>query len=1186
MTDVKWIVLGALIAWPVAVAWWATRAALRSMRKRILEQKPTRHDDPGSRSLGESGVTARDTRDPHRMARGAGIDTEQGVAGRDGAMKGRPGIREHCAPVREEPTGCADIATMLARSSPRDGSAARDVETLLRQMPGAVAMFDTQMRYLALSQGWRDAYHLGSRALIGVSHYRIFPEIPPRWREVHRRALAGEVLSEEADQFERQDGTRQWVKWHVTPWRDEAGAIGGLLISTEDITARMRAQAVAYLDLYRYRTLMDQSADPVFVHDGSGRFVEVSQRACQSVGYTREELLTMTVVDLEVNFDLARAQAAWSLVDTGSAITLRGQHRRKDGSCFPVEVRFGVLDLDGHRLYIGAVRDVTESQEAEAAIREGQNRLRDALEAAHAGIWEWDMRTNIRFWSEEVVRMFGYAGRAFEPSYEAWLQSIHPTYREAANSMVRVAVARRSEMVFEWLVNSAGTPERWLMSRAKPFFDERGQPIRYRGIVMDITDRKRAELALRDSEQRYRTMFLTSPDAVTINRRQDGGYIDINDGFTRLFGWGAEEAVGRTSLELGIWQRSADRAALYERIDQDGHCSNFETTFLAKDRRVIAALVSSRAISIHNEACILTVTRDITGRKAAEDQLRKLSQVVEQSPESIIITDLAGRIEYVNDAFVRASGYSSAEALGRKAHFLHEDIGRDDGAGVSGLWDTLAKGEAWRGEVQNRRKDGSDYTESAIIAPIRQGDGQVTHYVALQQDMTERLESERRIQHLAYYDQLTGLPNRILLSDRLKQALSTCARLGAHGALMMIDLDDFKLLNDTFGHDMGDELLKQVGNRVRACVRRGDTLARLGGDEFMLVMSGLKGNAQDAAHYARSVAHKILETFRKEFRVSAGTHRCTASVGIAMFASDIVTGDELIKQADLAMYQAKAAGRDGVCFFDPRMEATARQRSTLERDLRRGLEEHQYLLHYQPQVDGTGRITGVEALVRWQHPARGLVSPAEFIPVAESSGLIVPLGRQIFAMALAHIVRWATMPEMAGLTVAVNVSARQIRQSDFVDQVLDALRVCGANPVALKLEITETLLIDNTESIIAKMAALKAHGVSFSLDDFGTGYSSLSYLKRLPLDQMKIDQSFVRDVLTDPNDAAIARTIIGLAASLGLNVIAEGVETEAQRDFLASAGCGAFQGYLFSRPLAPEALEAFVMDRHRAATLA
>ena len=439
--------------------------------------------------------------------------------------------------------------------------------------------------------------------------------------------------------------------------------------------------------------------------------------------------------------------------------------------------------------------------------------------------------------------------------------------------------------------------------------------------------------------------------------------------------------------------------------------------------------------------------------------------------------------------------------------------------------------------------------------------------------LAERKVAEEAAINLAFYDPLTQLPNRRLLMDRLAQALASSARSGHKGALLLIDLDNFKALNDTLGHDKGDLLLQQVGQRLIACVSEGDTVARLGGDEFVVMLEVLSSHADEAATQTEAVGAKILAALNQPYLLSGYTNRSTPSMGLTLFTGWQNTVDELLKQADLAMYQAKAAGRNTMRFFDQKMQAIATDRAALEADLREALRQHQFILYFQPQVLGDWRLTGAEALVRWQHPRRGLVPPNEFIPMAEETGLILPLGSWVLEAACTQLVSWAARPDLAHLTVAVNVSAHQMHQPDFVSQVLGALGKTGANPQRLKLELTENLLVSDVEHTIAKMLALKAHGVGFSVDDFGTGYSSLSYLKRLPLDQLKIDQGFVRDILSDPNDAAIARMVIALAESMGLTVIAEGVESQAQRISLASLGCHAYQGYLFSRPLPADAFE-------------
>jgi diguanylate cyclase (GGDEF)-like protein len=415
-----------------------------------------------------------------------------------------------------------------------------------------------------------------------------------------------------------------------------------------------------------------------------------------------------------------------------------------------------------------------------------------------------------------------------------------------------------------------------------------------------------------------------------------------------------------------------------------------------------------------------------------------------------------------------------------------------------------------------------------------------------------------------------------LLIERLKHAYAASERNSNYNALLFIDLDNFKNLNDNRGHHIGDLLLQQVAQRLTDCVRKIDTTARLGGDEFVVLLENMSENTQQALEQARTVGEKILATLNLNYRLDNFDHRSTPSIGIALFAKNQGSVEDLLKQADLAMYQAKAAGRNTLCFFDPQMQADVIARAAMEDDLREAILKEQFLLHYQVQVTDTGRLTGAEVLLRWQHPVHGMVSPAEFIGLAESSDLILPLGRWVIETACTQLTAWAQMPQMRDLTIAVNVSARQLSQPDFVAQVLSALEHTGANAQRLKLELTESMLIKDLESIIEKMTVLKFHGVGFSLDDFGTGYSSLSYLKRLPLDQLKIDQGFVKNILTDPNDAAIAKMVIALADSLGIAVIAEGVELQAQKEFLASLGCYEYQGYFFSRPLTLEKFKEFV----------
>jgi diguanylate cyclase (GGDEF)-like protein/PAS domain S-box-containing protein len=567
-----------------------------------------------------------------------------------------------------------------------------------------------------------------------------------------------------------------------------------------------------------------------------------------------------------------------------------------------------------------------------------------------------------------------------------------------------------------------------------------------------------------------------------------------------------------------------------------------------------------------------TSGRDITERKQVETELR-IAAVAFDSQEPMMITDANAKILRVNSAFTECTGYTAAEIVGQTPRLLRS--GRHGAAFFREMWDAIHRTGGWQGEIWDRRKNGEVYPKWLTISAVMREDGVVSHYVGTHHDITERKIAEERIKELAFFDALTRLPNRTLLLDRLKQAITASARSEACGALLFIDLDHFKTLNDTLGHDKGDLLLQQVAQRLAASVLESDTVARVGGDEFVVVLGSLHANREEAASQTEAQGEKILSVLGVPYQLGEIEYRSTASIGATVFTGQQASIDELLKQADLAMYKSKERGRNAVCFFDPDMQTVVVERAALEAGLRNAIEQKQFLLHYQAQVDGA-RITGVEALVRWQHPQRGMVPPADFIPLAEETGLIVPLGGWVLEAACKQLARWATRADTAYLTIAVNVSVQQFREPDFVDKVLAIIRQTGARADRLKLELTESVLVDNVQDIIQKMGALKAKGVVFSLDDFGIGYSSLSYLKRLPLDQLKIDRSFVRDVLVDPNDAVIARAIVTLAQSLGLGVIAEGVETAAQRDFLAAAGCHAYQGYYFCRPLPAEGFEAFL----------
>lgn len=555
---------------------------------------------------------------------------------------------------------------------------------------------------------------------------------------------------------------------------------------------------------------------------------------------------------------------------------------------------------------------------------------------------------------------------------------------------------------------------------------------------------------------------------------------------------------------------------------------------------------------------------------SVDEQLR-IASVAFDSQEGMLVTDANQRILRVNCAFTKITGYTSEEIIGENPRILSS--GRQDASFYAEMWRKIQRTDGWGGEIWNRRKSGEIYPEYLTITAVRDADGVITNYVATLTDITLSRAAAEEVEHLAFYDQLTRLPNRRLLVDRLEQALATSARSGRDGAVLFIDLDNFKALNDTLGHDIGDLLLQQVAQRLEFCVRVGDTVARLGGDEFVIVLEELSLQHFEAAAQVEAIGEKILTILNEQYQLAGHTHSSTPSIGAALFNDHKHSVEELMKQADIAMYQAKKSGRNALRFFDPIMQDAINVRVDLERDLRNALKLQQLQLHYQIQVDSFGHPLGAEALIRWMHPERGMISPLNFIPLAEESDLILSIGQWVLEAACAQLSLWQKGALTRELTLSVNVSAKQFRKVGFVAQVQAAVARYSINPMLLKLELTESMLVDNINNIVVSMNMLKELGIKFELDDFGTGYSSLQYLKMLPLDKLKIDRSFVRDIATDSSDRTIVLTIITMAHSLGLQVIAEGVETEEQRQFLMNNGCEHFQGYLFSKPVPIEQFE-------------
>jgi diguanylate cyclase (GGDEF)-like protein/PAS domain S-box-containing protein len=672
--------------------------------------------------------------------------------------------------------------------------------------------------------------------------------------------------------------------------------------------------------------------------------------------------------------------------------------------------------------------------------------------------------------------------------------------------------------------------------------------------------------------------FLEQATVGIVHTTPEGHILRCNAEFAEIIGYPREEVRGLMLQEITpdedgaqclasfqkLWTGASDALSLETRlIRKDGSLTLAKLTVsLLRDREGWPSHLLAHVEDIH-ERMKTEAAQTAPAEPAASAKEDRYRTTFDTSPDGVLIARAEdGKIVEVNPAFLEILQFTRDEVIGHTS--LEVDIWADES-------DTLRVAEALHEhgacrdlEVRLRRKDGEVFW-GQLSASYAEFDGEscVISYI---RDVSAAKADEEKIRSLAFYDTLTGLPNRRLLWERLRQALISSIRSGSKHALLFVDLDGFKSLNDTLGHHIGDLLLQETARRIAGCVREVDTVARLGGDEFVIVLEDLSQIAEIAAAQARTVGGKILGAIDQPFLLEGRECHTTSSMGITVFGNQSESTNEVLQQADIAMYQAKASGRNAMFFFAPALQASVNARVALERDLRAAIRDNQFSLFYQPQLD-RGLLTGAEALIRWKHPTRGLVAPQDFVPLAEETGLIFPMGNWVLETACLQIAAWAARKEGEHLSVAVNVSSREFRQPKFVDHVLAALERTGANPNNLKIELSESMFGENVEDVITRMNKLKTHGVRFSLEDFGTGYSSMTYLKRLPLDQIKIDRAFVSEILKDPISGAVAQAIISFGKAMGLSVIAEGVETEEQRAFLAKLGCHSFQGFLFSHPL-------------------
>ncbi|WP_260962184.1 bifunctional diguanylate cyclase/phosphodiesterase [Pseudomonas citri] len=679
-------------------------------------------------------------------------------------------------------------------------------------------------------------------------------------------------------------------------------------------------------------------------------------------------------------------------------------------------------------------------------------------------------------------------------------------------------------------------------------------------VVRDISQLKETQQQLQTSEEKFAKAFHASPDGLLISRQSDGLLIEVNEGFSRLTGFNSALSVDRSALELGLWVNLNERRQMLELLQRDGFVKDFRCHIRRNDGQIRLCEVSSRPLPIGNEDCMLTIARDITERYLMQEKLQQAATVFESTAEGVLITDTQQHISAVNRAFTEITGYSETEALGHTPRLLAS--GLHDSAFYAAMWHQLTDEGHWQGEISNRRKNGELYPSWLTISAVRNRDRQTTHFVAVFADISSLKHAQARLDYQAHHDPLTGLPNRTLFESRLLTALNSQQENGGQGAVLFLDLDRFKHINDSLGHPVGDLLLKGIAVRLREQLRDIDTVARLGGDEFIILLPGLQ-QPSDAEH----IAQKLLNCFAAPFQAGEHEFFISASIGTSLYPKDGCDVATLIKNADAAMYRSKAKGRNRVESYTCDLTAQASERVALEHELRRAIERNELSLAFQPKISlDDNRLVGAEALIRWTHPTFGDVPPEHFIPLAEENGMILQIGDWVLENACRQLCEWNNTYASLG-PLSVNLAGAQLRQPNLLVRIEQLLRENQLRPGLLQLEITENFIMSQTEEALTVLHQLKKLGVQLAIDDFGTGYSSLSYLKRLPLDILKIDQSFVRGLPDDPHDAAIVRAIIALGRSMQFTIIAEGVETLAQQQFLAEEGCEQIQGFIVSLPL-------------------
>jgi len=1004
--------------------------------------------------------------------------------------------------------------------------------------------------------------------LIGMTDYDIFPEdYADAYYHLEKQVFSGIDIAQENQKTLDNQGKIGWIDNRKYAMHNKNGDVIGLFGIARNITDAIIQQQQMDELLAEQSTIIDNTL--VGIATARDRKIIWANRTFEiMLGYDEGELNDLPTRQLYVyEEDYQSISDAYANIRYENVIKNELEFTCKDGSHIWVDVRGS--DLHNKKdestwLFV----DVTERKHVELALKDSEYYWKFAIEGAGDGVWDWDIENNVKTFSKQWKTILGYAEFDKLPTGLEWENRFHPDDKVYVEETMQAYLSGIDSCYkLECRMKYKGGGYRWVLSRGMVLkHSEDGVPLRMIGTISDITGRKQSEQLLRESEQRLRLSqlyggigtweynFLTNStiwsEAIT---QQMGFPVLVNPTWDDFLAIVHDD--DRAALIIEIARQIAINHTLdveYRIIDTHGK--------LRWMRSIGKADVDSDGHTITMQGTV----QEITKQKDAENDLQ-IAATAFESQEGMMVTDADNIILRVNTAFTTITGYPAEEAIGKGSNLMSS--GYHDESFFVGMWKELNTKSYWEGELWNKRKNNELYPQKLTITAVKDSNNIVTNYVGTLIDITKNKQAEQEIEDLAYYDPLTHLPNRRLMMDRINHAMALSARSEMKGALLFLDLDHFKTLNDTLGHDMGDILLQQVADRLTSCLRDNDTVSRFGGDEFVVLLEGLSMLTIEAATKAEDVANKFLNYINKPYHLSDHVYTCSTSIGITLLSGHQSSVEELLKQADIAMYQAKSDGRNAIRFFNPQMQTKITAHAKLERELKQAIEQQQFQLYYQIQVDSSGQPIGAEALIRWLHPKRGIISPLDFIPLAEQSGAILAIGLWVIDTACAQLKMWQKNVLSQHLTLSINVSAKQFHQPDFISQIMTAVQYYSLDPSLLKLELTESLLLNDIDETIAKMKALAEIGIQFSLDDFGTGYSSLQYLKKLPIYQLKIDKSFIDNIVTDSDDQVIVRTIIAMAHSLGLSVIAEGVATKEQQQRLLNKGCTHYQGYLYSKPI-------------------